>query len=81
MSALVLLSMSLVAGQLPDAKGITPVKLVQVPSYCEGVVFDHAGVGYVSHGDTITRQEIFGPVTAVVSFDDVEEAVRMANHT
>ncbi len=35
----------------------------------------------VTHGDTITRQEIFGPVTAVVSFDDVEEAVRMANDT
>jgi succinate-semialdehyde dehydrogenase/glutarate-semialdehyde dehydrogenase len=35
----------------------------------------------VTHGDTITRHEIFGPVTAVVSFDDVEEAVRMANDT
>ncbi|GGH42457.1 NAD-dependent succinate-semialdehyde dehydrogenase [Microbacterium album] len=35
----------------------------------------------VSHGDTITRQEIFGPVTAVVSYDDVDDAVRMANDT
>jgi succinate-semialdehyde dehydrogenase/glutarate-semialdehyde dehydrogenase len=35
----------------------------------------------VTHGDTITRQEIFGPVIAVISFDDVDDAVRMANDT
>lgn len=35
----------------------------------------------VTHGDTITRTEIFGPVTAVVAYDDVDEAVRMANDT
>ena len=35
----------------------------------------------VAHGSTITRQEIFGPVTAVVAFDDVDDAVRMANDT
>lgn len=35
----------------------------------------------VNHGDAITRTEIFGPVTAVVSYDDVDEAVRMANDT
>ncbi|KRA24276.1 NAD-dependent succinate-semialdehyde dehydrogenase [Microbacterium sp. Root61] len=35
----------------------------------------------VRHGDSITRQEIFGPVTAVISYDDVEDAIRMANDT
>lgn len=35
----------------------------------------------VVHGDTITRTEIFGPVTAVVRYDDVDDAVRMANDT
>lgn len=35
----------------------------------------------VSHGDTITRNEIFGPVTAIVGYDDVDDAVRMANDT
>jgi succinate-semialdehyde dehydrogenase/glutarate-semialdehyde dehydrogenase len=35
----------------------------------------------VTHGDSITRTEIFGPVTAVVRYQDVEEAVRMANDT
>ena len=35
----------------------------------------------VEHGSTINRTEIFGPVSAVVRFDDVEEAIRMANDT
>jgi succinate-semialdehyde dehydrogenase/glutarate-semialdehyde dehydrogenase len=35
----------------------------------------------VTHGDTITRNEIFGPVTAVMEFEDVDDAVRMANDT
>ncbi|TFV84110.1 aldehyde dehydrogenase family protein [Microbacterium sp. dk485] len=35
----------------------------------------------VRHGGTINDTEIFGPVTAVVRFDDVDEAVRMANDT
>jgi succinate-semialdehyde dehydrogenase/glutarate-semialdehyde dehydrogenase len=35
----------------------------------------------VTHGSTITRREIFGPVTAVVAYDDVDDAVRMANDT
>ena len=35
----------------------------------------------VRHGDTITRTEIFGPVTAVVAYDEVDDAVRMANDT
>jgi len=35
----------------------------------------------VSHGDTITTTEIFGPVTAIVRYDSVDDAVRMANDT
>lgn len=35
----------------------------------------------VRHGSLINRTEIFGPVAAVVVFDDVNEAVRMANDT
>lgn len=33
----------------------------------------------VAHGSTINQNEIFGPVTAVVEFDDVDEAIRQAN--
>lgn len=35
----------------------------------------------VEHGTTINQTEIFGPVTAVVKVDDVDEMVRMANDT
>jgi succinate-semialdehyde dehydrogenase / glutarate-semialdehyde dehydrogenase len=35
----------------------------------------------VAHGSTINQQEIFGPVAAIVAYDDVDEAVRMANDT
>ena len=35
----------------------------------------------VTHGSTITRTEIFGPVAAITSFDDVDDAVRWANDT
>ncbi|AYF97621.1 NAD-dependent succinate-semialdehyde dehydrogenase [Protaetiibacter intestinalis] len=35
----------------------------------------------VRHGSRITETEIFGPVTTVVRFSEVDEAVRMANDT
>lgn len=35
----------------------------------------------VAHGSTINQAEIFGPISAIVRFDDVDEAVRMANDT
>ncbi len=36
-------------------KSAEAVKLFEVPHYCEGVVFDHAGQGYVSEGETIVQ--------------------------
>jgi succinate-semialdehyde dehydrogenase/glutarate-semialdehyde dehydrogenase len=35
----------------------------------------------VAHGTTITSTEIFGPVTPVVRFTEVDEAIRQANDT
>ena len=35
----------------------------------------------VTHGSTITATEIFGPVVAIVPYDEVDEAIRMANDT
>lgn len=35
----------------------------------------------VSNDSTIAREEIFGPVGAVMPFDDIEEALRLANET
>ncbi len=51
---------------------------------------DPAGVGAfypptvltgVRHGAAITRTEIFGPVVSIIEFDDVADAIRMANDT
>jgi len=42
--------------------------------YIEPTVFDD-----VRHGQTISREEIFGPVLAVIAFDGEEEALRIAN--
>jgi gluconolactonase len=56
----VLLVCSPANGQLPDPATITPVKLFTVPSYCEGVVFDNEGRGYVSWDKSITRFELDG---------------------
>jgi succinate-semialdehyde dehydrogenase/glutarate-semialdehyde dehydrogenase len=46
-----------------------------------GAFYDATLVTDVRHGTSISTTEIFGPVTAVVRFDDVDEAVRMANDT
>jgi succinate-semialdehyde dehydrogenase/glutarate-semialdehyde dehydrogenase len=35
----------------------------------------------VTHGSLLTRTEVFGPVAPIVTFDDTEDAVRMANDT
>lgn len=48
-------ALALLAGDLPADKNVTIDKVVEVPHYCEGIVFDHAGNGYISHGDVITR--------------------------
>ncbi|TQS43043.1 NAD-dependent succinate-semialdehyde dehydrogenase [Cryptosporangium phraense] len=47
----------------------------------EGAFYDATLLTDVKHGSTINTTEIFGPVTAVVRFDSVDEAVRMANDT
>jgi gluconolactonase len=41
--------------ELPADTAVKPVEVVVVPEYSEGIVFDHAGNGYISHGDTITK--------------------------
>ena len=46
-----------------------------------GAFYDATLLTGVTHGSAINATEIFGPVTAVVRYDDVDEAVRMANDT
>jgi gluconolactonase len=48
-------SSKLSGAELPDASTVALVKVLEVPNYCEGIVFDQAGNGYISHKDTITR--------------------------
>ncbi|MER5193987.1 aldehyde dehydrogenase [Streptomyces sp. NPDC002755] len=45
-------------------------------TYLEPTVFDR-----VEPGMRLAREEIFGPVLSVLAFDDVDEAVRLANAT
>ena len=35
----------------------------------------------VEHGSTLTRNEIFGPVAPIVTFEDPADGIRMANDT
>jgi gluconolactonase len=46
---------ALAAGDLPEAAAVRAVKVYDVPHYCEGVVFDHAGNIYISEGKVIHR--------------------------
>ncbi|QHC61183.1 NAD-dependent succinate-semialdehyde dehydrogenase [Rathayibacter sp. VKM Ac-2760] len=46
-----------------------------------GSFFDATVVSDVQPGSEILREEIFGPVLAIVPFDDEAEAVRLANDT
>ena len=50
--------------------------VVQGGCYIEPTVFDD-----VAHEHTISREEIFGPVLSVITFDNEEQALRMANDT
>src|SRR6266545_5191011 len=46
--ALVLAPAALLRADLPPQNAVQPVKIAEVPGYCEGIVFDHAGQAYVS---------------------------------
>jgi gluconolactonase len=48
------------AAELPADDGVKPVKLLEVDSYCEGVVFDAQGRGYISHGKVIVQFDLDG---------------------
>lgn len=43
-----------------DAKSVEPVQLFTVPEFCEGVVFDKDGNGYISHGKFVTKFSLDG---------------------
>ncbi|VTS07214.1 SMP-30/gluconolactonase/LRE family protein [Tuwongella immobilis] len=49
--------------ELPPENQVKITEVARVPSYCEGIVFDHDGNGYVSHDTTITRVAKDGTVS------------------
>ena len=48
-------SSTIASAELPPNGKLSAIKLLEVHAYSEGVVFDHAGRGYLSHGDRITQ--------------------------
>ncbi len=44
-----------------------PIEIARVPSYCEGIVFDHGGNAYISHGRHITQVVFAGNSTTSTS--------------
>jgi gluconolactonase len=55
LSAVFLLAGESPKAALPADNAVKPVEVVVVPEYSEGIVFDHSGNAYISHGDTITK--------------------------
>jgi aldehyde dehydrogenase (NAD+) len=49
--------------------------------YGNGYFFEPTVVDEVSPGSVIFREEVFGPVLAVTSFSDIDEAISLANAT
>ena len=44
-----------------------PVEIVRVPAYSEGIVFDHAGYAYISHGKYVSRISLAGDSSVLSS--------------
>ena len=61
-AALALLASTLpaLAAELPAGDAVQPAKLFEVDNYCEGVVFDDDGRGYISHGKVIVKFKLDG---------------------
>jgi acyl-CoA reductase-like NAD-dependent aldehyde dehydrogenase len=51
------------------------------PALGRGFYFEPTLLDRVSPDMRVAQEEIFGPVLAIMTFDDVEEAVRLANRT
>ena len=67
------------AGRPGRAEGATLTLGGETPA--AGAFYPPTVLTDVRHGSEINQTEIFGPVTAIVSFSDVDEAIAMANDT
>jgi gamma-glutamyl-gamma-aminobutyraldehyde dehydrogenase len=72
--------LSLVAsGEQEGAKIICDGRGVKVPDAPNGFYVGATIVDQVAHEMTIAREEVFGPVAAVMKFETIDEAVALAN--
>lgn len=62
-----------------EADGGKIIKTAKVPE--NGAFVGPVIVNNVEHGSTLTREEVFGPVAPIVTFQDQADAIRMANDT
>ncbi len=60
-----------------EADGGRPTTVSKAPE--QGAFMAPSIVRGVAHGSTLTSNEIFGPVAPIVTFDDADEGIRMAN--
>ena len=60
-------------------EGVVAKPASSVPSL--GAFIAPTVVRDVVHGSTLTRNEIFGPVAPIITFEDEEDGIRMANDT
>ena len=60
-------------------EGVEARPSTTIPS--QGAFIAPTVVRDVQHGSTLTRNEIFGPVAPIITFEDEEDGIRMANDT
>lgn len=58
---LISLSSAFFISDLPPSDGVKPVKIAEVPGYCEGIVFDRQGNGFISDTQHGTVYKVFLP--------------------
>ncbi|MEZ4436893.1 MAG: aldehyde dehydrogenase family protein, partial [bacterium] len=69
------------AEQHPGAKARVCSKLPSDPRLKDGLFVQPRILTGIPNDHPVCREEIFGPVTCVIAFDDADEAIKMANDT
>ncbi|MCG7344823.1 aldehyde dehydrogenase family protein [Sporosarcina sp. ACRSL] len=64
-----------------QAKIVVGGQPVEVEGYENGFYISPAIIEASSHNSSFVQEEIFGPVLSVIRFNDVEEAIELANDT
>ncbi|WP_345796527.1 aldehyde dehydrogenase family protein [Castellaniella sp. MT123] len=65
--------------RIPHVETLQLSKMPEAPELKDGLFVQPTVFVGVSNEDRLAREEIFGPVTCVIPFDDYEQAIAMAN--